>query len=370
MKKKQKTTTRDIARKCNLSQSTVSMILSGREDIHFKQETVEKVLATAEKMGYVYKKRPKKPENPVKKTILIMCPSLSTEYYTTLVRTITKTAINKGLQTMTSYTMRNRKTEEALLRMAASSGFYGVIYTYAPQAIELINQLYPSLPFILINDYNENLRIPLIELDSKKSGRMIGEHLLSLGHHHIAYMTTPLDPLELPRIRRMEGLREAFVRKGADPDQVEVVSLSQEQWDYYLFGNRYYDAGYQLTQQYMKRKEHKATAFIGTNDQISFGVMDALQKMGYSIPKDFSVCGFDNTLASSFTGISLTTIDHSIEEKGAAAVRILTQNHMAGAHPENSTERKSAMMRLEYEPILLVRGSTGPCKTETGGSLC
>ena len=361
MNKKKKVSTRDIAKKCNLSQSTVSMVLSGREDIHFKQETVDIVLRTADEMGYVYKKRPKKPVNPVGKTILIMCPSLSTEYYTTLVRTITKTAINKGLQTMTSYTMRDLKTEETLLHMAASSGFYGVIYTYAPQATSLINQLYPSVLFVLINDYNENLRVPLIELDSKKSGRMIGEHLLSLGHHHIAYMTTPLEPEELPRIRRMEGLKEAFIRAGEDPEQVEIVALTQEQWSYYLLGNRYYDAGYQLTQQYMKREEHKATAFVGTNDQISFGIMDALRKSGYSIPKDFSVCGFDNTLASSFTGISLTTIDHSIEEKGAAAVRILTESHMTRNHLEGSSEKKSAMMRLECEPVLLARGSTGPC---------
>ena len=36
MPKKKKYTTRDIAQKCQVSQSTVSMILSGREDIHFK----------------------------------------------------------------------------------------------------------------------------------------------------------------------------------------------------------------------------------------------------------------------------------------------------------------------------------------------
>ena len=65
-------TTRDIARKCNLSQSTVSMVLSGREDISFRQETVDKMIRTAEKMGYVYKKRPKKPESTMKKTVMIM----------------------------------------------------------------------------------------------------------------------------------------------------------------------------------------------------------------------------------------------------------------------------------------------------------
>ncbi|MBQ9156495.1 MAG: LacI family DNA-binding transcriptional regulator [Eubacterium sp.] len=356
MPKKKKVTTRDIASACGLSQTTVSMVLSGREDIHFKEGTVEKVLETARKMGYRYKKRERKPVSPTTKTILIMCPSLSTEYYTTLVRTITKSAKNKGLYTMTTYTMRDLSTEESLLSMAADSGFFGVIYTYAPQAIAKINTLRKQIPFVLINDYNDQLRVPLIELDSRRSGRMIGDHLLSLGHRNIAYMTTPLDPVELPRVRRLDGLKEAFRAAGLDDSLVEAVALTQEQWDYYLMGNRYYDAGYQLTMQYMKRP-HKATAFVGTNDQISFGVMDALQKMGYSIPGDYSVCGFDNALASSFEGISLTTIDHSVEEKGAAAVRLLMDGHDAGSVKEDS---RSAMLRLEYEPVLLVRKSTGP----------
>ncbi len=356
MPKKNKATTRDIARECKLSQSTVSMVLSGREDIHFKEETVRKVLATADKMGYVYKKRPKKPENPLHKTVLIMCPSLSTEYYTTLVRTITKSAKKKGLHTMTTYTMRDLKTEEDFLNTALHSQFYGIIYTYAPQAIDKINQLHRKIPFVLINDYNEKLRIPLIELDSKRSGIMIGDHLVSLGHRHIAYMTTPLDSLELPRIRRLDGLKESFSRAGLDPENVETIALTQNQWDYYLMGNRYYDAGYQLTMQYMKSAGHQATAFVGNNDQISFGIIDALRKMGYSIPDDYSVCGFDNTLASSFEGISLTTIDHSIEEKGASAIRILVDMHTSSTEPSN----KRALMRLEYDPVLLVRNSTGP----------
>ncbi len=356
--KKKKTTTRDIAKECGVSQSTVSMILSGRTDIHFSEATIRKVQRTAVKMGYTYKPRPKKEKSQQENTILILCPSLSTDYYTTLVRSITKSAGKKGLYTMTSYTMRRKDTEEVYLQMALDAGFYGVIYTYAPQAIDRINSLRKKLPFVLINDYNEELRIPLIELDSRKSGRMIGEHLYRLGHRHIAYMTTPLDPHELPRIRRMEGLREAFTRNGLPEESVEIVALTNEQWDHYLLGNRYYDVGYQLTLQYLKN-EHKATAFVGTNDLISIGVMDALIKSGYAVPEDYSVCGFDNALATSFAGVSLTTIDHSVEEKGDAAVMMLSNTHASVGENDN---KKKALMRLEYDPVLLVRNSTGPCK--------
>ena len=49
------------------------------------------------------------------------------------------------------------------------------------------------------------------------------------------------------------------------------------------------------------------------------GIMDAILKKGYQIPDDFSVCGFDNDFASSLLPISLTTVEHYMEDKGKKA---------------------------------------------------
>ena len=61
MGKRNKVTTRDIAQATNVSQSTVSMILSENKNVSFKEETVNLVKKTAKQMGY------KKPE--VKKKV-------------------------------------------------------------------------------------------------------------------------------------------------------------------------------------------------------------------------------------------------------------------------------------------------------------
>ena len=84
MNRKKRTTTRDIAKACFVSQSAVSMILSGRKDIHFAPETIERVKRTAKEMGYEYKARAKRKKTGTNDTIMIMCPSLATQYYTTL----------------------------------------------------------------------------------------------------------------------------------------------------------------------------------------------------------------------------------------------------------------------------------------------
>lgn len=357
MPKNNKVTTRDIAREAGLSQSTVSMILSGRQDMKFTAETVEKVTNTAKRLGYKYKGKPIKKENRTSNTILILCPSLSSQYYTTIIKAIEESAKEKQLHTLTACTSRSLNIEEYYLHLAAESDFYGVICTYPPKAIDLINRMAKKHSFVMVNDYNPDLNVGFIEFDSKKSGKIMSQHLLSLGHTHIAYVTTPLSHSELPRIRRLEGIKEAFRDAGLPENNVEVFSLTEEQWNQQLSGNHYYEAGYQLTMANHEKYKDKVTAFIGTNDLVSIGIMDALNKLGYSIPKDFSVCGFDNTLSSSFHGISLTTIDHCIDVKGKDAVDMLI-NQRKWLTLENK-DKKQPLMRLEYQPQLLIRRSTG-----------
>lgn len=371
MNGKKRTTTRDIAKACFVSQSAVSMILSGREDIHFAPETIERVKRTAKEMGYEYKARAKKKKTGTNNTIMIMCPSLATQYYTTLIQFITQKAQEHGLFTLTAYTNRSREREEYYLNMAADTGFYGIIYTYAPRAVASLNHLYGKLPLVLINDHNPDLKIELLELDSKKSGRLIAAHLLELGHRDIGYMTTPLSSIEVPRRRRLEGMQEEYERQGFDSSMIHVISGKRQDQET-ITGNKHYDTGYGLTRKYFKKREQilnksecgdagleNITAFVGTNDFVAVGIMDAITSLGYRIPEDFSVCGFDNTLVASFSGISLTTIDHCIGEKGAYAVSMLRNQRTRMEQKDDKKEKKRPIMRLEYEPQLIIRRSTG-----------
>lgn len=379
MPDKKKPTTRDIAKACFVSQSAVSMILSGRTDMHFSQETIQLVQETAQKMGYIYKPRKKRTKISMESTIMIMCPSLSTQYYTTLIQGITLAAQEKELYVLIAYTSRTEERETYYLHMAEDNGFYGIIYTYAPKAVSFLNKLYKRIPIVMINDHNPNLKLELLELDSKKSGHLLANHLIQLGHRNIAYVTTPLSPTEVPRLRRLQGIQEEYEWQHLDPNLVHILASTTEEENPSIDGNKHYDTGYQVILQYfqgLKRKNRdrksvlsqenlsyqndtaleKITAFVGTNDFVAIGIIDALKKLGYSIPGDFSVCGFDNTLVSSFSGISLTTIDHSIGEKGAQSVHMLCNQQKK---LQDHRHKKMPLMRLEYEPQLIIRNSTG-----------
>ena len=357
-------TTRDIARECGVSQTTVSMILSGKSNVSFSEETLALVKGTAARLGYVYRPRQVKKEDRLKKTIMILCPSLATQYYTSLIQSITEYARTREICTLTAYTTRTEKMEEYYLRMAADQDFLGLICTYPIKAKKILNEIAAKIPLVMISDYNPELKTGFLELDSKKSGSLVARHLLELGHRRAAYITTPLSGTELPRLRRLEGIREEFERKGVGKDSVLVLADTEEMWQTYRTGNRHYESGYRMTMQYF-RKPDRVTAFIGTNDMVAIGILDALNKLGCRVPEDYSVCGFDNTLLSSFSGISLTTVDHCIEEKGRSAVEMIVDQRRndwdKSQHRRGKGEsREGPVTRIEYQPLLVARRSSGP----------
>ena len=82
MGKRKKVTTRDIAEALGISQSTVSMILSGRPNVSFTEETILQVQNAAKNMGY-QKSNPKgdKKRDRFSESIAVLCPQLSGGYY-------------------------------------------------------------------------------------------------------------------------------------------------------------------------------------------------------------------------------------------------------------------------------------------------
>lgn len=356
-----KITTKDIADYAGVSQSTVSMVLNNRPDVSFSYETREKILYAAKVLGYEKNSKNKLcTEKVLSKLIIIMCPSLSNLYYTMLIHSITEQANKCGYSIFIAPTMRNSKLEKHYLNMYSGFKVAGIIYLYQSTLISQIKELSSSTPIVLISDKNESLNLDSVELNSHKTGYIIGEHILSLGHKKVAYVSTPLLQHEIPRIQRLNGLKKSFLDHNVDINNIIVRNEDLKNVTKYPLDKTEYLTGYNLTKQLLNERKDM-TAFIGTNDMVAIGIIDALSEMKYKIPNDFSVCGFDNTLLSSLHKISLTTIDHAIEDKGAEAVNIILKK--INSKSCSNTQNRSCIMRLEYEPFLVQRNSTSIART-------
>ncbi len=121
-----------------------------------------------------------------------------------------------------------------------------------------------------------------------------------------------------------------------------------------------YKIGFDLTQELLKERSG-ITAIVGLNDMIAFGILDALHEAKLRVPSDMSVMGCDNTLFARMHKVDLTTIEHFVIFKGRDACDIIMKKIASHTSPYSDIEPISTY-HVEYEPQLIVRGTTGYAK--------
>jgi len=116
-----------------------------------------------------------------------------------------------------------------------------------------------------------------------------------------------------------------------------------------------YRTGYELASEVI-REIPDLTAMAGSSDMVALGIHDALIDFHYKIPEEISVAGCDNLLISGMRGIDLTTVEHFAPRKGEDACLLLLEK--IEEKREKRAKEKGMIHHIEYEPCLIVRGST------------
>ncbi|OEV29150.1 LacI family transcriptional regulator [Streptomyces nanshensis] len=181
--------------------------------------------------------------------------------------------------------------------------------------------------------------IVTIAFDNRGGSRRLTEHLLSLGHRSIGYVTGPAD--RTTTRDRLEGHRLAL-RAGAP----ELLAQAEQ---FTVHGGAYdrssgYDGALELL-----RRVPDLTAVLAANDTVALGICAALRDQGLRIPEDVSVAGFDDLPFSADASPTLTTVRIPLHDAGARAGRLALGR-------ETPPPGGVATVRTE----LMARGSTAP----------
>jgi len=329
------------------------MVLRQKPGVSFSVSTVENVYRAAEKLGYpISVKQPHSSKLFGQKTVLIISPNVLNPYYATMIQAIEQEAYRNHYHTLVYSTYRDLMNERKILDLFSNSDIGGIIFTMMPQAIELVERINTKIPTVVIGDRNSNVNIDTVEMNNYNAGILIAQHMIDLGHKHIAYISTTLNESNSARTRRLDGVLDTYKLNCPDGS---VLIKSRDISPEADLNNPFIElaVGSDLTSECLDNK--KITAFVAVNDMVAYGVMDALQKRGFHIPRDYSVCGFDNIFPSQFPAIGLTTVEHYITDKGRNAFEILCRKM------EHSTSRMN-ITRIEYQHHLIIRDSTAPAR--------
>lgn len=332
----------DIAREAGVSPATVSRVLSSSANV--RQEKKQRVLELVDKYQFRPNALARGLADTKSRIIGIMVADIRNPFYAEMFAACERAAMEAGYSTILCNSLNRMDKEMVLLdrlkehRVDAIIQMGGHVDAISSDIgyAEKVNQLMKTTPVVLTGRL-DGTKCRSVRIDGMKAMELLMEHLLGLGHRHIAVVGGDVGVLstyeKLIQYRHM--LSSAHIPY--DPD---IVTLN---------GTYSLEHGYEEMNRLLSLKK-KLTAVIAINDFTAAGVMSCLNEHGIRVPEDISVVSYDNTYIAEITFPGLTTIDYNYEEYGRRLIGVAI----------SAAEGREGELLQTVEPSLIVRKSSGP----------
>lgn len=290
-----------VAEAAGVSRATVSRAFT-RADM-LNADTVRRVMAVAKKIGYVPNHTARALSTGRNSNVALVVPDVANPFFPPLIRAAQVEAEKLDFCVFLGNSDENPQQEEKLVSRFATQ-VEGFILASSRLSEERIRFQAARRPLVLIN--RDVKGIPRVLMDS---GAGIGEavdHLASLGHKRIAYISGPNSSWS-------NAQRRAAVRRRAKVHALQVLVVPGQVASF--------DTGYAAAPAIL---HYGATAAVAFDDLMAQGALAGLAARGVAVPADFSVVGCDDVLGA-MTYPALSSVSNACPEAGRVAVSLLME---------------------------------------------
>jgi LacI family transcriptional regulator len=323
----------DVAERAHASKSTVSNVLQGKA--HVNEQTRERVLQAIAELGYRTNVAARNLRQR-SRVLGVLVGDLRNPFHAEIAALIEQRASAEQhtmlLATTSGLPAQEAARVEALIEHRVAAVIF-IAYSGTSEVLELIPEDVCRL-FVSFRASGGTS----IAVDENEGARLALEHLLSLGHERIAYVSTSLAHEPQTDEARYAGYVGTLKAHGIDPSRIPTLQLKDGESSRDAIKER---IGRLLT------ADPRPTAIFAASDFTAIEVMEAADAAGLRIPGDLSVVGFDDMGVAGLSRISLTTVAQPMAELADHAVR------RAIAMP-TARRRKDVVLA----PRLVVRSST------------
>jgi DNA-binding LacI/PurR family transcriptional regulator len=316
----------DVAHCAGVSQSTVSLVFSGKSRGRISEATEERVRRCASELGY----RPNVAAQALRLgssgAVALLVPDITNPFFSRVLRGAQRAAQTAGYTVALVDTANDRRWQEQsfeALRAGPVDG-YLLFEVSAPEALG------PDEHVVLMEA--EAPRRPSVRFDAEGGAGDGFRHLVELGHRRIGHLAAAFDAptFHLREVARRRVLAEAGLDPDAQPRALTPIGIDDAR-----------DVAGPLL-------DEQPTAIFCDDDVIAAGLYLAARERGVRIPSDLSVIGFDDMDFARVLDPPLTTVALDAELLGASAFELL-EVRMGG---------RRTRRRVVLPAELLVRGST------------
>jgi LacI family transcriptional regulator len=337
-------TIQDVALHAAVHPSTVSRALNPATRHLIGDEVVRRVMESAKALGYRQNKLAAALRGGQSHVIGVCLPDIENPVFPPIVRGIEEEMSAEGYGVLIANVTGTMKEQERMLEQMLERRVDGLILATAARHDPLVRStLLQRMPVVLVNRSLEGGQVAEVVNDDLLSMQLTVDHLVALGHEHIAHLAGP-SRLGTGHARIL-GFEIAMKHHDLNPNVViEATEFTRE-------------AGRLACEQLLAR--HKdVTAIVAGNDLIALGCYDVFAAASISCPADISLIGHNDMPLLDMLHPPLTTVRIQHREMGRHAARLLLNVINAPTSPP---------LRITLPPQLIVRGSTAaPRKAKSG----
>jgi LacI family transcriptional regulator len=336
--KKEKATIHDIAKKLNVTASTVSRALNDHPRI--SAETKKAVLKIAQKLNYQPNHIAAALRNGRSNIIGIIVPTADRSFFSSVIRGIEEIANTSKYNVMICQTYDSYEKEVGSIEALLNARVDGIIASFAKTTINFEHFLKArdrGIPLILFDRSNDELEVSHVVIDDFLGAYKATEHLIQQGCKRIAHFTNTRK-ISIYK-ERLRGYREALQDNKLPFDESLVIESDLQLED-----------GRQSMTQLLKNKKIPDGIFSASALGI-LGAMQVLKENNYKIPQDVALVGFSNEAFTSFTEPALSTVEQHSMRIGNSAAEIFLEEI-------SSKNEKFIPQKIVLKPELIIRESS------------
>ena len=336
-KTEKKVSMQDIADRLDLSKNAVSLALNGKEGV--SEQTRELVLQMARRMNYAAPSAHRQVSNK----ILVIIPEYiryDHYFYHDVYWAIETHAKKKGYVAILSSVSEEMQRQNQVPPIFQEMDFFGIIAVGVLPAgyMEYLQSL--TAHMVSVDQGYPELAVNTVVTENLQGSYQLTRYLIDAGHRRIGFVGSIDTTSSI--YERWCGFQQAMLHAGLPVIRKHCILTASPLTS--LLSDRDEIMGG------LQEMDGFPTAWVCGGDRMAVTLIEALHRLGYSVPGDISVAGFDNIEAGRFITPPLTTVDVNRTQMGNTAVDLLLQSSN-GSCPKT---------KISIYTSLVIRSSVGP----------
>lgn len=328
----------DVAKRANVSISTVSRVLNRRNIVN--EKTRQRVETAIEELNYrpnVFARGLMLQQSNI---LALVLPDIHGEFYSEIIRGANMQAHDLGYQLMVSSSSGGRHDGNTLLTAVSNHGLVDGIVVMVSDIDSKTQKTLAgvSIPFVVLDGEVDNIKHDSVVIDQRHGATLMVRHLIEdCAAERIVFvggLETNIDTID-----RLDAYKQVMRRAELKVGPEDVFHLDFS-----------YQKAFELGRQQVEKWTESEAFVFAANDEMAAGIIDAAIERGIAVPGELRVVGFDDTRIAQMTRPRLTTVHVPMSSMGAAAVELLCKR---------LKDPKLPPTKLTLQSDLVIRESCG-----------